>query len=597
MREPLYNQRFGDIYFSPDDGLAETRHVFLEGNSLPQRWKGKACFTIAETGFGTGLNFLAVWKLFEETAAPDQTLDFISCEMYPLGTSEIKEALEGWEKELGGRLARLLALYPLRVPGFHKVRINHRITLTLIFDDVNEALPRLAVPRGVDCWFLDGFAPSKNPQMWTETLYAQMARLSAPEASVSSFTVAGHVRRGLADAGFSVMKIKGFGRKNEMLSARYGSNIVQNIIKNDPKRIAVIGGGMAGTACAYVLGQHGMKVTIFEKESHLAAGASGNETGLFNPRFSAYRTPESDFYTAAYAQLIRTLKELGNTGFRQCGTLHLVSSTEKEKQLRDVEKHWGWHADHMQYFSAAQASAQAGIPVGYEALFLPDSGCVCPYDLCHAYAAGADVRLNSPVETLGEGRIYGEKFDAVILATAAAVKNFGEVAWLPVSTVRGQVSCVTETVLSAQLQSNICSGVFISAPYNGKHSVGATFQKWLADIDVKEEDHRENMNNLAGLFPEFAAGMEVLEGKAGLRAASRDHFPMVGQACLENGTLIPDVYLSVAYGSHGIISSLAGAHLLTDLLLDRPSSLSMTTREKLSPVRFPERERRKIQYG
>ena len=154
----MRSAQFDDIYFSAEDGLAETRHTFLQGNGLPEAWRHVRRFCICETGFGTGLNMLAAWRLFEETARPEQRLDLISIEKYPLTRDEIRTALAPWT--LQPQLDRLLAQYPIRVRSFHRLNLTPRVTLTLIFDDVLAALPQLDAQ--VDAWFLDGFAPAKN---------------------------------------------------------------------------------------------------------------------------------------------------------------------------------------------------------------------------------------------------------------------------------------------------------------------------------------------------------------------------------------------------------------------------------------------------
>ena len=215
MQNRVYSEQFDDIYFSPENGLAESDFVFFEGNDLPARWAAAGeKFTIAETGFGTGLNFLLACKKFKESVKHKNTeLHYISFEKYPLSRDDIAEALECWRAELSSYLDAFLKMYPLRVPGFHRVQLDDNIFLTLIFDDANDALPQLDVPQGVDAWFLDGFAPSKNPDMWSDEIFAQMARLSAPTATFATFTAAGFVKRGLQEAGFDVHKVAGFGRK------------------------------------------------------------------------------------------------------------------------------------------------------------------------------------------------------------------------------------------------------------------------------------------------------------------------------------------------------------------------------------------------
>ena len=197
--------------------------MFLGGNNLPQGWHGTDRYVIGELGFGTGLNFLNAWKLFEVTTQPSQSLDFISFEKYPLTAAEIAHHLQPYEEVFEGRLQTLLAQYPLLIPGFHRVVLNQRITLTLIFDDVNAAIPKLVAP--VDAWFLDGFKPSTNPDMWRRALFDDMARLSHNGTTLATYTAAGQVRRDLTAAGFALEKVPGYGRKRHMTIGQYsGAN-------------------------------------------------------------------------------------------------------------------------------------------------------------------------------------------------------------------------------------------------------------------------------------------------------------------------------------------------------------------------------------
>lgn len=207
------------MYFSAEDGLAETAHVFLGGNNLPQDWQGTKRFVIGETGFGTGLNFLATWKLFEETATLAQGLDFISFEKYPLPAAKIARYLQPYEAGFDGRLQRLLSGYPPLIPGFHRIMLSPQVSLTLIFDDVTEALPKLQAT--VDAWFLDGFKPAANPHMWSPMVFDNMARLSHKGTSLATYTAAGQVRRDLIAAGFTIEKVPGYGRKRHMTIGRY----------------------------------------------------------------------------------------------------------------------------------------------------------------------------------------------------------------------------------------------------------------------------------------------------------------------------------------------------------------------------------------
>jgi len=218
------SDQFDDVYFSVQDGLAETNHVFLDGNNLPDSWLAKKNFTICETGFGTGLNFLAVLKLWLDSPEDKRpnNLHFISFEKYPLSKEYIKENLSVWG-ELATSLDMLLSKYPFDLEcKNHELDIADGVILTLIIGDVNEQIPFLENP--VDCWFLDGFKPSSNPDMWSDIIFENMARLSREGSSFATFTAAGFVRRGLLAQGFDVRKVRGFGRKREMIVGNYSGD-------------------------------------------------------------------------------------------------------------------------------------------------------------------------------------------------------------------------------------------------------------------------------------------------------------------------------------------------------------------------------------
>jgi len=208
------SKEFDDVYFSAEDGLAESVHVFLDGNRLPDVWDGKAVFVVGETGFGTGLNFLAVWDLFRKAGVTGgaQKLHFISVEKYPLSKDAIDNALGRWAA-LDDLRDLLVAAYPDAPRGVFDYDFED-VRLTVYFDDVVDGLSQCEAC--VDAWFLDGFRPSSNPEMWSDDVFAQIARLSKVGTSFATFTSAGFVRRGLGAVGFDVRKVSGFGRKREM---------------------------------------------------------------------------------------------------------------------------------------------------------------------------------------------------------------------------------------------------------------------------------------------------------------------------------------------------------------------------------------------
>lgn len=558
----IRSAQFDDVYFSADGGLAETHHVFMQGNDLPARWAGLKQVTIAETGFGTGLNFLVAWKVFEETATADQRLDFVSVEKFPLSSMEIRAALAHWRDAIGDYLDRFLDLYPIRVPGPHKLYISDRVTLTIWFGDVADVLPEWDF--SVDAWFLDGFTPAKNPEMWTPHLYAQMARLSHPQTTYATFTAAGDVRRGLEMAGFSVEKIKGFGRKRDMIRGRFMGGMVRRTVTK-PQSVAIIGGGLAGTALLWLCNYYGIPATLYEATDHVATGASGGRLGMVNPKLTAKPSAQSSYYTSAYAHALRFLPQIADIDFQQCGSLHLCVDDDKDRRFSGYINNLGWLADHIRREGAD--------------LFYPDAAVVSPFRLCRKLAEGLDVRYGHRVTNLDD-----LTENVVILANGFAAAELIHDD-LPIHSVRGQVSWVKP---QTDVIRNLCFGGYITPPVDeGYHILGSSFQPWDTDVTVRLNDHADNLDRYnqamatkRGHVP--LAMDDVVGGWAALRTSSKDRFPIVGK-------LSDRVYISTAHGSHGIISSLMAADILLSRLSGRPAPVARDVLQALDPKRFDKR--------
>ncbi|MGH8760747.1 MAG: tRNA (5-methylaminomethyl-2-thiouridine)(34)-methyltransferase MnmD, partial [Burkholderiales bacterium] len=268
----LYSPQFDDVYASAAGTLAETRHVFLQGNGLPERWRNSGRFTIIETGFGAGLNFLATWQAWREAAPGHARLHFVSVEKHPFARADLA-GIHARFPELRALAGQLLALYPPLLPGFHRLHLDQgRVTLTLLFGEAAVMLNHL--DAGADAFYLDGFAPARNPQMWSDAVFADIGRLASPGTSVATYTVAGVVRQRLVKAGFEVEKREGFAGKREMLAGGFAGKAAVNESRTD-KRAVVIGAGLAGSACAQRLAERGWAVEIIERHAAPAQGASG----------------------------------------------------------------------------------------------------------------------------------------------------------------------------------------------------------------------------------------------------------------------------------------------------------------------------------
>lgn len=292
---------FDDIYFSVDNGLKETKAVFLEGCGLPAAWQERRKFVIGELGFGTGLNFLAAWQLWQTAKPEGGHLNFISIEKHPLSKDDLQRALTAWP-ELKAEAARLCELWPGRVKGIHRLHITPDVTLTLFHMDVARAL--IAMNAIVNAWFLDGFSPAKNPDMWSPELMQLMANRSAPGARLGTFTVARFVREGLTEAGFIVEKKPGFGRKRNKLEAVFEGSFDQQ--DTQPIRPVIIGGGIAGASLAKSFDLRGITPTIIENDQ---VAASGNPAAIIKPRLDVQDRPESRFFLNSYLYALNAYGE------------------------------------------------------------------------------------------------------------------------------------------------------------------------------------------------------------------------------------------------------------------------------------------------
>lgn len=369
------------------------------------------------------------------------------------------------------------------------------------------------------------------------------------------------------------------------------------------KRVAIIGGGLAGTACAFVLRALGAAPVIFEWADTLAWGASGNPEALVNPRLSATRTAESDFYATAFALAARRFARMEGIGFRGHGSLHLATTEALRARYARTAENWGWPRENMEYADAARASEIAGVTVRHPALWLPDAGSVAPDALCAAYASGCETRLMSQNIILEKKEniwsVCGEDFEAVILACGLGVQDFAPAAWLPLHPVRGQLALIEATENTKKIRCALCYGGTIAPHSGGVHVAGATFQKGESDTALRPGDDAEIIEKLQETLPDLSNRFSSLGGRAGVRAVAHDRFPVVG--------LMPDIeswraggegdleglYVSTAHGSHGVITTLAAAHHIVGLILKMPASLPRPVAALLSPTRFLHRARRR----
>lgn len=681
------SNRFDDFYFNPSDGFAESTHIFVAGNDLQERWlrlkrhSPMLQFSIGETGFGTGLNFIAalkVWlKVFNQgnyalsskrdSQSNKPCLNFVSVEKYPLTKPALRAVYRHYdpEPELS---ALLIEGYPDPIGNCYHLffEFDHcRVKLTLLFGD---AITRFAEldknthieaqslrqAPAINAWFLDGFAPSVNDQMWSTQLFQRISTLSFAEqsypkkedltATLATFTVARVVKDAISINGFELAKRPGFGRKREMLVAK--KNVIaasskhsqshntvvtpelskqyiaqsacyslpSRIEKLTPRSALVVGGGIAGCSMANALASRGIKVTLLEKNSGLAQEASGNRNGVLYGKTDTQRSLASDFYETAFHFSTRFYRK--HLGLTLNGMLAIGEQLPNSESYKEQE----WEAK--EYLTREKASTLVGAELSNGGFYYRQAGYFSPREVCIALSKHSNITIKTNTAISGLTQI--QDYDAVILATANASREFPELNWLPTRALRGQTSELPVSKNIGEPSSNnfnnivLCERGYLLPANTGMHHCGASFtlNNHSANIDIA--DHEQNAANAAAMFSKNSlehnhftelADQEHLaniEGKTGFRCTSPDYMPLVGpipdakkyleayaelkQSAkrLQNAPppLVDKFWLMIGFGSHGFTTAPYCAEVLADQICQSGVSCDEMTRRALSPVRF-----------
>lgn len=627
--------RFDDVYFSRHDGRAETEHVFVQGNDLPRRlatWGGRRPFVIGETGFGTGLNMLCAWACFDAHAPAEARLHLVSTERYPLGREDLARALATWP-DLARRAERLIAQWPQPVAGVHRLLLDERVTLDLHFGDAAE---RLALLEGrVDAWFLDGFAPARNPEMWRAELFAAMAAASRPGATFATFTCAGLVKRGLAQAGFAWRKVPGFGRKREMLAGEIASPPADTRRQQTPwfspplprpaRHVAVIGAGIAGASAAAALARRGVAVTLIDRFDRAELGTTHLQGALY-VKLAAETNLQSRTYLAGFLYSRRWLAQLDpeQSLWRPSGVLQLaLDEKERQRQVRFLANH-SLPESVVRGLDAEAASAAAGIRIEASALDYPDAAWVKPLELCVrlartpgvSFRRGEVAKLNGSEAGWSLALTDGERIiaDQVVIATASETARFSQLSALPLQPVRGQLSQLTLPQGAPELGRVICAGGYVPPAADGVLNFGATFGPGDSDMVEREADHAANLAELERGLPHFVAALrkagidlspKQLSGRTGVRAASPDKSPYAGPVpdaeawrrdyalLAKDASRVPDtagryhpgLWISAAHGARGLASAPLCAELIASRICEEPLPLEWPLVDHLHPGR------------
>lgn len=650
-----FSGQFQDIYFSRQGGLEETEHVFIAANRLRERWAAtektlseslqneEAHFTIAELGFGTGLNFLCCWRAWQAFAPAHLRLHYIACEKYPLQHATLARALSQWA-ELEGLAGHLLAQYPDHSPGYHRLLLRNvdgraDVTLDLYFGDAQQSLAAHAAPLDgvVDAWFLDGFAPRTNPDLWSAELFSLLNVLSRPGATLSTYSVAGVVVKALQDAGFATEKTAGFGQKRQMLQGRLQHRLEERTRSparplswlrahwpdSLPRHIIVIGAGMAGCSTAWSLARRGIRVTVLECSDDIAKGASGNRQAVLQCRLNNAVNAAWQFNLQAFLHAARHFSWMQerdpSISWHACGVLNLDTAFQSRREHCPEVRLELYSPSVVRRVSQAEASALAGIALDGGGNFIPLGGWLNPAALCRAWLRHPliSTRLNAQATQLirhdGQWLVLGQDgaligtSAAVVLANSNAAMRFPQTADYAMTPLRGQVSYVQESAGSAALRTVVCGRSYISPPHSGAHSTGASYSKDVSDLTLSAKDDADNIAGIAGHLPSGSLLQEaVAGGRVSVRAATGDRMPMVGpvadiaalhtlyRALPQRERKSPTVampyheglYLNVGHGSHGLANTPLAAEYLASVLSGEPLPLQREMIECLHPARF-----------
>ncbi|MGN8197412.1 bifunctional tRNA (5-methylaminomethyl-2-thiouridine)(34)-methyltransferase MnmD/FAD-dependent 5-carboxymethylaminomethyl-2-thiouridine(34) oxidoreductase MnmC [Salinisphaera sp. RV14] len=630
-RAPAYD----DVYFSVDDGLAESRHVFIEGNDLPARWahwRQPRPFVIGETGFGTGRNVMLAWRLFRDLAPATARLHIVSIERHPLTAGDLRALWRG-HPALAADAARIADQWPALVRGTHRLHLDDRVTLDLVFDDVEAALSGL--DGLADAWFLDGFAPARNPAMWRAAVFRGLAAASRPGATFASYSCARVVREHAAAAGFAWQKMPGAGHKREMLRGQRTARMPAAPARqrrpwfepppaSAPGPVAVIGAGIAGTTVADALARRGLHCDLYDPAG-VAGGASGHARAALHVRPAANGDARTRFQLAALDYLGRWLADLdgARTLWSDVGLLQLARDPEARARQQRCLDRLDLPGSLVRWVGRETAQRLAGTALAagvHGGLYYPNAGWVRPDRLCRRLVECSGAALHrvavtglEPVPagwrlTSADGK--RAQYAQVVLACAGAASALCR-DLPPLPSVRGQVSVFGLPPESASPNCVLCGRGYALPPVDGRLHVGASFRRDAVDAAPRAAEDDANRAMLAEIAPDLAARLgPPLAARVAFRCTGHDRLPYVGpvpdaaawrrdyaelaldarRIAAVPGAHRRGLWASLAHGAHGMVSAPLSAEVLASRLCDEPMPRAATEVDALHPGRWLIRE-------
>ena len=605
------SKQFGDVYFSKDNGLLETRHVFLNGNDLTERLSqlhDYQYFCVGETGFGTGLNILTLWQLWQQVRLDNHShLHVVSVEKFPLNKADLIRALNVWT-ELKPLAEKLIQQYPLPIAGCHRLSFpEERFSIDLWLGDAQDIFPTIPKTQTVNAWFLDGFAPSCNPDMWQANVLDHMVRLSDFGTTFASFSVAGIIKRGLKQHGIQISRPRGFGHKREMLKAIWldtsqtetQSQDSETTIAAPPKsetskqrKIAIIGAGIAGLSSAWAFAQRGHQVTIYEQNEPLS-GASGNPLALLNPKLCPIEQAHEHLMTLSWQHALNFYPQF--KAFRPIQVQHIA--------LKNADELSGLVEQYPENVLTANTTLECFPETEFPSLTLYQAGAVSPHQLRDEILQHANIRIekvkisrlestDSQVTLWQDQQIIAITDHAIVCCAKQSAELFENYPVL--KPIRGQVSWVENSQRPLALDQAYSYGGYCMQLDTAQLILGASFYPNRDDAEVLTEDHVHNYELIHNVFPKYAQGLpsvDTWQGRASVRAQSLDYLPLVGK--IQN---FGQIYTFAGLGSKGFLFAPLCSEILAALILGELCPVPQSLLDKLNPQRFQKKLKAKKPY-
>ena len=592
----LRNRLYGDIYFNPQQGFAESEHVFIRGNRLAERFAAldrRTHFTIGETGFGSGMNCLLAADCFLKQAPDDCRLIYISCEKHPIPLEDLRRIHQNWENP--ERRTALYQQYPHCRHGFHWLHLHPRIDLLLLWGEANELLPELH--GSVDAWFLDGFAPGKNADMWSPRIFQAIAAHSRFGSTIATFSVARQVRDGLNQVGFRLQKQSGFGRKREMLVGEFQSNhnsaphwtrLAPPI--NPHNNVKIIGAGLAGMASAWALAKRGIAVEIYHSPQRPAA----SQVPIAVPFLQVGRedTPMRRFQLAAWRYNKGFFAQL-SAQFPEQIFLYPQDIVLSAKDDAAAERHRQIAAARL--FSPDEYRLEAD-----RHLILHGSGTIDTPALLNILSHHPLIRLIE--QDIDSKQLETWQNDSVIFAGAWHHDLLPQDWHRHLRPLRGQ-ACIAGVTPHFEPAATCAHYSILPFADRQKIYIGSAYQPNCADGSIRYADNELLLKHFQDSYPQYTAHYD--SAFAGVRASSRDYLPFIGpipnpQALKQayhkwqfdkhipirvNPEYPRAWYLHAGLGSKGCLTAFYGAELLAAMMLNSPLPIEESLISQLLPAR------------